>query len=410
MKAAVIYPHPVQLPSGAKLRLAQLVEYLRTRAESVEVFVPDAVPGYDEGNVRWHFVPYDLTPRNEPTPGGGVDAAICEAMLRLYILAMEKKGSDLGLIGMTAPGLDMLWSFYRLFNNPPMMAKIAEIVERADAVFIEYPFWARWLVPLCRKTGALSVLTAHDILAVTCPDPVFATWVAALEREAFALPDKLCAVSAADAERMARDGFAAHALTNPIDCRKGAEAPNPKVLDAMRKKYDLPAGPIAFFVGGAWFANRKAVETIMATAPQVPECTFVVAGGCCGAGRNGNFISVGILTERELQAMYHLATVILVPLRAGTGSSLKFIEAMSYGKAVITTPEGARGYPVADGKNAVLLGSEAELPAKVRELLADAPRREALGREARLLAEEYHFEKVFAPYGEWLAEAKAKRA
>ena len=406
MKAAIIYPHPIRLPSGATLRLSQLAEYVGKRVDSLEIFVPDEGDERTDGNVRWHFTPYDIRVRNEPTPGGGVDAALCEITLRLYLLADEKPENDLRMLGMSRAGLDIVWSFYRLFNNPPMMEKIAAMIERADVVFIEYPYWARWLVPLCRKGGKVSILTAYDVLALTCPDPGLATWVREMEKEAFALPDRLCAVSPSDAELMVRDGFPAVAVTNPIDCRKAADMPSEKVIRVMREKHRLPEGPIAFFVGGAWFANRKAVEIIAAAAEKVPECTFVVAGGCCGTGRHGNFISLGVLTDRELQAMYHIASMILVPLRAGTGSSLKFIEAMSYGKAVITTPEGARGYPVVDGESAVVIQKEEELPERVRELLADEAKRTALGKAARALAERYHFETVFAPYGEWIDEAR----
>ena len=409
MKAAILYPHPIRLPSGATLRLSQLVEYVRVRVDGLEVFIPDEGTEKTDGNVRWHFAPYDIAPKNEPTPGGGIDAALCEVTLRLYLLAAQKADNDLKLIGFSSAGLDILWSFYRLFNNPAMMEKIAGIIGRADVVFIEYPYWARWLVPLCRKKGATSILTAYDVLALTCPDPALAAWAKGLEREAFALPDRLCAVSPADAAYMVQEGFQAEALTNPIDCRKGAEVPNGKILRAMREKHKLPDGPIAFFVGGAWFANQKAVEVIAATAPQVPECTFVVAGSCARAGRHGNIVSLGILSDRELQAMYHLASLILVPIRAGTGSSLKFIEAMSYGKAVVTTPEGARGYPVVDGENAVVIGKEEELSSRIKELLADAAKREALGKGARALAETYHFENVFAPYGRWLEEIRTGR-
>lgn len=76
---------------------------------------------------------------------------------------------------------------------------------------------------------------------------------------------------------------------------------------------------------------------------------------------------------------------------------------------MITTPEGARGYPVVDGDSAVMIDREEELIPRVRELLADAPRREALGKAARALAEQYHFEAVFALYGQWIEAARAKR-
>lgn len=78
------------------------------------------------------------------------------------------------------------------------------------------------------------------------------------------------------------------------------------------------------------------------------------------------------------------ATVMVVPLRAGGGTRLKLLEAMSAGLPVVTTPKGAEGLDIVPGTHALFASTPAELAdAAVRVMtqpclaasLADAGRR-----------------------------------
>jgi glycosyltransferase involved in cell wall biosynthesis len=48
--------------------------------------------------------------------------------------------------------------------------------------------------------------------------------------------------------------------------------------------------------------------------------------------------------QGDLSPAYKRATVCVVPLRFGTGLKIKLVEAMAYGRAVVTTSAGAEGY------------------------------------------------------------------
>jgi len=121
----------------------------------------------------------------------------------------------------------------------------------------------------------------------------------------------------------------------------------------------------------------------------------------------GNLLSLGILSEEELRAVYHLVTVVLVPIRAGTGCSTKFIEAMAHGKPILSTGIGSRPYPVKHDRE-VVLAEVSEFPARLNELLADPARRERLGRAAADFVQPYHFEKVFETYWQWMEEHRVR--
>ena len=65
------------------------------------------------------------------------------------------------------------------------------------------------------------------------------------------------------------------------------------------------------------------------------------------------------------------ADVVLAPLRIGSGTRLKIVEAWAAGRAVVATPLAAEGLEAADGENIRLAGDAAGLAAAVGELLND---------------------------------------
>jgi sugar transferase (PEP-CTERM/EpsH1 system associated) len=85
----------------------------------------------------------------------------------------------------------------------------------------------------------------------------------------------------------------------------------------------------------------------------------------------------------------HLArgAVCIVPLRVGSGTRLKIFEAMSMGKAVVSTTIGAEGLPVKTGGDIFLADSPDDFATCVITLLRDKALRQRLGAAARNLVE-----------------------
>jgi glycosyltransferase involved in cell wall biosynthesis len=84
------------------------------------------------------------------------------------------------------------------------------------------------------------------------------------------------------------------------------------------------------------------------------------------------------------------AAVYVVPLRIGGGTRLKIFEAMSMGKAVVSTTVGAEGLPVTDGTDAVLADDPQSFADAVVRLLRDEPARRALETAARELVVQHY--------------------
>jgi polysaccharide biosynthesis protein PslH len=123
---------------------------------------------------------------------------------------------------------------------------------------------------------------------------------------------------------------------------------------------------------------------------QLPDAEFVVAGknppaellALKGAGVS----CLGFVDE--VGTFYGSVDLVVAPIRFGGGIKLKVLEAMACGKAVVTTSVGAEGI-AESGEGSLIVADEPDVFAEaVLALLADQPRRRALGERARLLIEQ----------------------
>lgn len=81
------------------------------------------------------------------------------------------------------------------------------------------------------------------------------------------------------------------------------------------------------------------------------------------------------------------AAVYVAPLRMGSGTRLKILEAMAMGKAIVSTTRGAEGIAYTPNHNIVIADTPATFARAVIALLRDPARCRFLGQNARALAE-----------------------
>ena len=80
----------------------------------------------------------------------------------------------------------------------------------------------------------------------------------------------------------------------------------------------------------------------------------------------------------------------VVPLLSGSGIRVKIIEAMSLGKAVVTTTVGARGIDYTDGENLLIANTPSEFAHQIGRLVSDPDYCRRVGEAAaHLVAERY---------------------
>jgi glycosyltransferase involved in cell wall biosynthesis len=109
----------------------------------------------------------------------------------------------------------------------------------------------------------------------------------------------------------------------------------------------------------------------------------------------------------EIKPYLDAADVYVAPLRMGSGTRFKLLEAMAMGKAIVSTSLGAEGLNAEHGKHMLLADTERSFAGAVIDLLSNEHRRRELGENAaKLVREQYDWE-VIIPQ---LEEVYAKEA
>lgn len=286
----------------------------------------------------------------------------------------------------------------RKYASAALRARVAALAGRADLVHVDMlPLLAN--LPPAGLRAPL-VLNAHNVehalLAHRIPTErnrlrrAFLRQqlgrLRAFEVAACRRADSVLACSAVDAGQIA-----AFAPATRI-----AVVPNGVDLDANRPSTAPPSAPEQLvFVGQmGWFPNRDGIEWFLAEVfprilAQRPATELLLLGKADGLRvppevaarvRVAGFVA-------DLRGAVHAAALYVVPLRAGSGTRLKVLEAMALGKAIVTTHVGAEGIALEDGRDAVFADRAADFAAAVLALLAAPTRAAALGAAARALAE-----------------------
>jgi glycosyltransferase involved in cell wall biosynthesis len=94
---------------------------------------------------------------------------------------------------------------------------------------------------------------------------------------------------------------------------------------------------------------------------------------------------VGIVDD--LRPEIERAAIVIAPLRIGGGTRLKILEAMAFGKPVVTTTIGAEGIDVTHEREVLVADSPAEFALAFGRIYDDAALGARLGSAARQKAE-----------------------
>ncbi len=233
------------------------------------------------------------------------------------------------------------------------------------------------------------LLEARTALATSTAQRQLLRWrvaeLRAFERRACVRATRVLACSDEDAAQLQALAPAARVavLPNGVDLEAYRPATSPQT-----------AQPSLVFVGQmGWFPNRDGIahflrETLPLIHRSHPVQLRVVGhrAGMTPADAPGDAVQFTGFLE-DLRPTVHAATVYVVPLRVGSGTRLKVLEAMAMGKAIVSTRIGAEGIGLRDGIDALLADSPEAFAAAVCRLLDDAPLRQRLGATARATAE-----------------------
>lgn len=125
----------------------------------------------------------------------------------------------------------------------------------------------------------------------------------------------------------------------------------------------------------------------------VPDVRLLVVGkspyeSIKKLGEDENVVVTGYIEDtRKYIAM---ADVVICPMRIGGGIKNKILEAMSLGRAVVSTSIGAEGINVTSGENILIADTPAEFADSTIKMLNDSSFRERMIRNARELINEHY--------------------
>lgn len=88
----------------------------------------------------------------------------------------------------------------------------------------------------------------------------------------------------------------------------------------------------------------------------------------------------------DIRPCFNQSDVYIAPFEETHGSKLKIAEAMAMGMAIVSTPQGIRGFPLRDGESVLVAHTPQEFAASVVGLLKDSARRASMGDTARRVA------------------------
>jgi glycosyltransferase involved in cell wall biosynthesis len=162
-------------------------------------------------------------------------------------------------------------------------------------------------------------------------------------------------------------------------------------------------GRTILYVGSMdWPPNRDAVQFFIHDVmprlrTRLPQAEFVVAGRGPEKRLRRRLERVPHVrftgTVADMRVELAQAVVCVVPLRIGSGTRLKILEAGAMGKPVVSTTIGAEGLTFHNGQELYLADNPADFASSIEALFRDPDRRRELGAAARRKVEsEYSVE------------------
>jgi glycosyltransferase involved in cell wall biosynthesis len=216
----------------------------------------------------------------------------------------------------------------------------AAISQPADLVFLNYVFSS----PLLdfAPPNAARVLESHDIMSkqfqIRDQAPNRLQHHLRTEFDLYRLYDSVLMINE-DEAKLAKERSASNAVYvhRPVDC-----VPDPTASKADGEyRFDI------LFVGSNHIPNIEGVnwfyDAIFCPRLKSHGLRWGVVGDVCDALEIKD-PQVELLGRVDnLQSVYAAAKTVIIPISSGTGTSIKTLQALGQGKAIVTTPVGRRG-------------------------------------------------------------------
>jgi glycosyltransferase involved in cell wall biosynthesis len=271
---------------------------------------------------------------------------------------------------------DAIASFF-VAANRILSSLVAALLPRIRAVIFEHPYMAPALDAIHAARPELPIVySAHNvegshkaaILINHAQGATLKEFIGAVEERLALDADLIVCCTESDARCFQE--LNGNVLVVPNGCTIPVDL-------AVQRTQAHPSGqPITRvgFLGSAHSPNVEAARFIVGElASAFPTVHFELVGGVCSAltGVKATNITLhGLVNEEQKTSILRDWDIALNPVISGGGSSLKLPDYLAHGLATLSTPEGARGFAVAE-RQAGRLVPRAEFAAALASMLHD---------------------------------------
>ena len=294
------------------------------------------------------------------------------------------------------------------WDQPQMHTVLAEMTGHADVIHAEYSYLAPYLRSFWRPPGSRSkrpalITTAHDVYSITLARQAdllascrsrtrlqrTASQFSHYEAQLGDWMDGILAMSEVDAAALRRLNPQAtiKVIPNGVDTKELQPGPMNRegrhllFLGSPLHPPNLDAA--AWLLTAIWPAiyQRRPDASLTLVNMDVPTIRSL-ASGQPGVSITGQV--------SDVVPYYRHADICVTPIRAGSGTRLKILEAMALGVPVVSTPIGIEGIEASPGREAIVAEDVEVFAGAVVALLADADRRTQVVAAARRLVETHY--------------------
>ena len=304
------------------------------------------------------------------------------------------------------------------FNWPWAADKFTETVTQfqPDSIIIEYVKLAYLIEDLGQQSKPVqTIIDTHDMLHKRYQDfkeRGESHWIAIdAEEEAEVLRrfDTVIAIQPLEAEQMAE-----MAPTAKVIVCKHACFPNGTHSDVDRFQRSSPERKLAFgILASNNPANRNAITNFindiwLPNYSSATDIQLTIAGSVCAGLESNRPKTNSIVWAPELnltESFYRSIDVVVNPIEFGSGLKIKNVEAIAYGKPLVTTPHGANGFIDTPHASVLVADSPEQWQAAI-DRLSDPEEIACAGKLAReLSAEQFSDAAAYGPLLEQIFES-----
>jgi glycosyltransferase involved in cell wall biosynthesis len=411
---------PIENSTGARSYVLDILKYLKGKGFEIEIatvdsyiggrspvfIIPNSILKLAEVSFNHHFRIGRILLRKRTI----VDFILIPIGFAYYLLPESKREKIFNLIDRAANNIHSVLKRKFVTKKPIHRVKDdlanpeeIEMVKRRigvikpDVVIANYAWLTGVFDAFSNNPSILKMVLTHDVIhqRVEMANRMNITWTTSKwtrEKEAalLAKADVVLSIQKDEANEFKKMRLIKEVIYAPIS-------------SIPKKPNNTQVPGRCLFVGSKGASNIQGLQWFLSEVwpivlSEVPYGYLHVCGTVCNkiTGEYPNTRFLGRIDN--LASEYGAAEVCLLPLHFGSGLKIKLVEALSYGRACVSTAIGIQGMPELLNRAVIVANSSDRFASSVNAILSDSAIRRKMEREShRFIRERLSPEIVYQP-------------